>query len=126
MSHGSPDRLAGPDGNSGSRSWFGLVGFVTVVLVFSPLFVLDSTVEGFSGSGRRWIVAVGVICGVLLTVSRGAFRQTGVALIVAVSRVVLPYTAYPILAVLLVAVPVVAICALAAGVPYLVSRHRRR
>lgn len=67
-----------------------------------------------------------VVFGVLLTVSRAAFLQIGIELVLASSGAVVEHTDYPILATLSIAVPAFAVCGLAAGVPYLIWRLRRR
>ncbi|MFI5717925.1 hypothetical protein [Nocardia sp. NPDC051750] len=95
--------------------------------MFSMLFLLVSMTESFEASGWWWLVLAALGFGAPLTLSHGAARQIGVALIVASSAVVIPYSVYPILAVLLFAVPIASICALVGGAPYLVwlRRHRR-
>ncbi|WP_327147155.1 hypothetical protein [Nocardia sp. NBC_01329] len=105
--------------------WFGPVGFVTVVVMFPVLFVVVSVVGGSDSPGWPLPALAGMVFGAILSVPRGVVRQIGVALVVAISAVAVPYSVYPILAVLLVTVPVVAVCAVAAGIPYLISRRRR-
>lgn len=107
-----------------TTGWFGPLGFVTAVTLFSALFTVLLTVDEVPTPAMPWLVLGGGIWACSLIIN--ATRQIGVGLLIGSSAIPIKLAIYPIMAVFLVVGPFAALCVIAGAVPYTMWRRRSR